>query len=42
MAEQLKMHLLRTLCTDVANLAVAYYGHVPNAAQMTAKVEFIF
>lgn len=38
MAEQLRMHLLRTLCTDMVNLAVGYYGHAPNVAQLTPKV----
>lgn len=37
-AEQLKMYLLRTLVTDLVNLTIGYYAHVPNASQMTPKV----
>uniref|UniRef100_A0A915K4N2 E3 UFM1-protein ligase 1 homolog n=1 Tax=Romanomermis culicivorax TaxID=13658 RepID=A0A915K4N2_ROMCU len=37
-SEQLKSFLLRTLCTDLVNLAISFYCHSPNSAQLTPKV----
>lgn len=40
-AEQLRVHLLRTLCTELTNLAVYYFSrnsNIQNPEQMSAKV----